>query len=45
VALYLGGGRIMGAQQTGVPLGVRPVSFTEKGLVPLATRPGTAPPA
>jgi cell wall-associated NlpC family hydrolase len=44
VALYLGGGRIMEAQQTGVPLAVRPVSFTERGLVPLATRPGTAPP-
>ncbi|HEY2195338.1 MAG TPA: C40 family peptidase [Actinomycetospora sp.] len=43
VALYLGGGKIMEAQQTGVPLGVRPVSFTEKGIVPLATRPGTAP--
>jgi peptidoglycan DL-endopeptidase CwlO len=45
VALYLGDGKIMEAQQTGVPLGVRPVSFTEKGLVPLATRPGTAPQA
>jgi peptidoglycan DL-endopeptidase CwlO len=44
VALYLGAGKIMEAQQTGVPLAVRPVSFTEKGLVPLATRPGTAPP-
>ncbi|WP_269069552.1 C40 family peptidase [Actinomycetospora endophytica] len=44
VALYLGDGKIMEAQQTGVPLAVRPVSFTEKGMVPLATRPGTAPP-
>jgi cell wall-associated NlpC family hydrolase len=44
VALYLGAGKIMEAQQTGVPLAVRPVAFTEKGLVPLATRPGTAPP-
>lgn len=44
VALYLGDGRIMEAQQTGVPLAVRPVSFTEKGMVPLATRPGTPPP-
>ena len=41
VALYLGGGRLMEAQQSGVPLGVRPVSFDEAGLVPLATRPGT----
>ena len=44
VALYLGDGRIMEAQQTGVPLGVRPVSLTEPGLVPLVTRPGTATP-
>jgi peptidoglycan DL-endopeptidase CwlO len=43
VVLYLGGGKIMEAQQTGVPLGVRSVSFTESELVPLATRPGTAP--
>ena len=42
VALYLGGGKMMEAQQTGVPLGVRNVSFTEDELVPLATRPGTA---
>ncbi len=41
VALYLGDGRLMEAQQTGVPLGVRAVSFDEGGLVPLATRPGT----
>jgi cell wall-associated NlpC family hydrolase len=45
VALYLGDGKIMEAQQTGVPLGVRPVRFTESELVPLATRPGTAPQA
>jgi peptidoglycan DL-endopeptidase CwlO len=44
VALYLGDGRIMEAQQTGVPLAVRPVKLPEKGMVPLATRPGTAPP-
>lgn len=42
VALYLGDGRLMEAQQAGVPLGVRAVSFEEGGLVPLATRPGTA---
>lgn len=41
VALYLGDGRLMEAQQRGVPLGVRPVAFTEAGLVSLATRPGT----
>ena len=44
VALYLGDGKVMEARQSGVPLGVRSVSFTDKGLVPLATRPGTAPP-
>ncbi|GAA4843361.1 hypothetical protein GCM10023201_37660 [Actinomycetospora corticicola] len=43
VALYLGDGKMMEAQQTGVPLGTRSVSWSEKGLVPLATRPGTAP--
>jgi cell wall-associated NlpC family hydrolase len=43
VALYLGNGQIMEAQQTGVPLGARPVRFTEGGLLPLATRPGTGP--
>lgn len=42
VALYLGAGKIMEAQQSGVPLGTRPVSFTERGILPLATRPGTA---
>lgn len=41
VALYLGNGQVMEAQQDGVPLGTRPMRFTEKGLLPLATRPGT----
>ena len=41
VALYLGNGQIMEAQQTGVPLGTRAVTWDEGDLLPLATRPGT----
>jgi peptidoglycan DL-endopeptidase CwlO len=41
VAMYLGNGQMMEAQQTGVPLGTRAVRFDEGELLPLATRPGT----
>ena len=41
VAMYLGNGQMMEAQQTGVPLGTRAVRFDEDELLPLATRPGT----
>ncbi|TVT35086.1 NlpC/P60 family protein [Amycolatopsis rhizosphaerae] len=40
VAMYLGDGKIVEAQQTGVPVHVRSVSFQEKELVPQAVRPG-----
>jgi hypothetical protein len=40
VAMYLGNGRIVEAQQTGVPVHTRALSFTEKELVPQAVRPG-----
>jgi hypothetical protein len=40
VAMYLGDGKIVEAQQTGVPVHTRPVSFTENELVPQAVRPG-----
>lgn len=40
VAMYLGGGKIVEAQQTGVPVHVRSVSFDENELVPQAVRPG-----
>src|SRR5262249_24462252 len=40
VAMYLGDGKIVDAQQTGVPVHIRPVSFTEAELVPQAVRPG-----
>ena len=45
VAMYLGGGKMMEAQQTGVPLGVRSVRFDEDELLPVATRPGTGGPS
>jgi cell wall-associated NlpC family hydrolase len=41
VAMYLGNGQMMEAQQTGVPLHTRAVSWDEGELLPLATRPGT----
>jgi hypothetical protein len=41
VALYLGGGQILEAPTTGIPVRIRAVSLTENELVPLATRPGT----
>jgi cell wall-associated NlpC family hydrolase len=40
VAIYLGGGKIVEAQQTGVPVHVRSMSFDENELVPQALRPG-----
>jgi cell wall-associated NlpC family hydrolase len=40
VAMYLGNGKIVEAQQTGVPVHVRSVSFDENELVPQAVRPG-----
>jgi peptidoglycan DL-endopeptidase CwlO len=40
VAMYLGGGKIVEAQQTGVPVHIRSVSFGEDELVPQAVRPG-----
>ncbi len=41
VAMYLGNGQMMEAQQSGVPLGTRAVEWGEDELLPLATRPGT----
>ena len=38
VAMYLGNGNIIEAQQTGVPVHVRPFSFTEGELMPFAVR-------
>ncbi|PWW65271.1 C40 family peptidase [Actinokineospora spheciospongiae] len=40
VAMYLGDGKIVEAQQTGVPVHIRPVKFTEGELVNQAVRPG-----
>jgi len=40
VAMYLGDGKIVEAQQTGVPVHVRPVRWNEPELVPRAVRPG-----
>ncbi|MFD2421938.1 C40 family peptidase [Amycolatopsis pigmentata] len=40
VAMYLGNGKMVEAQQDGVPVHVRPVSFDESELVPQAVRPG-----
>jgi cell wall-associated NlpC family hydrolase len=40
VAMYLGDGKIVEAQQTGVPVHVRPVRFTERELMAQAVRPG-----
>jgi cell wall-associated NlpC family hydrolase len=40
VAMYLGGEQIVEAQQTGVPVHIRHVSFTEGELVSQAVRPG-----
>lgn len=40
VAMYLGGGQIVEAQQTGVPVHTRAARFDEAELVPVAVRPG-----
>lgn len=40
VAMYLGDGTIVEAQQTGVPVHIRPVRWTEKELMRQAVRPG-----
>jgi hypothetical protein len=40
VMMYLGDGKIVEAQQTGVPVHIRPFSFKERELVPQAVRPG-----
>lgn len=40
VAMYLGDNKIVEAQQTGVPVHIRPVRFTENELVSQAVRPG-----
>jgi peptidoglycan DL-endopeptidase CwlO len=40
VAMYLGGGRIVEAQQTGVPVHTRAVRFNEGEIVQIAVRPG-----
>lgn len=40
VAMYLGGNRMVEAQQTGVPVHTRKMSFDEGELVPQAVRPG-----
>ncbi|GLZ43689.1 C40 family peptidase [Actinokineospora sp. NBRC 105648] len=40
VAMYLGDGKIVEAQQTGVPVHIRPVSWTEGELMNQAVRPG-----
>lgn len=40
VAMYLGDGKIVEAQQTGVPVHVRPVKWGEAELVSQAVRPG-----
>jgi len=40
VAMYLGGGQIVEAQQTGVPVHTRAVRFDEREMVQVAVRPG-----
>jgi hypothetical protein len=40
VAMYLGGGQIVEAQQRGVPVHTRAVQFDEPELMPIAIRPG-----
>ncbi|QWF79093.1 C40 family peptidase [Amycolatopsis sp. CA-230715] len=40
VAMYLGDGKIVEAQQTGVPVHTRAFSFDESEVVPQAVRPG-----
>jgi cell wall-associated NlpC family hydrolase len=40
VAMYLGNNQMIEAQQTGVPVHTRKMSFDESELVPQAVRPG-----
>lgn len=40
VAMYLGDGKMVEAQQTGVPVHIRNVKWTEGGLMDFAVRPG-----
>ncbi|MEU5264063.1 C40 family peptidase [Amycolatopsis sp. NPDC021455] len=40
VMMYLGGNKVVEAQQTGVPVHTRDFSFDERELVPQAVRPG-----
>ena len=40
VAMYLGDGKMVEAQQNGVPVHIRSVTFTEGGLMDYAVRPG-----
>jgi hypothetical protein len=40
VAMYLGNGRIVEAQQSGVPVHTRKIDFNEPELLPVAVRPG-----
>jgi len=40
VMMYLGGGKVVEAQQTGVPVHTRAFSFDEAEVVPQAVRPG-----
>jgi cell wall-associated NlpC family hydrolase len=43
VMIYLGNGTVTEAPYTGVPVRTRPMDWNNPELVPLATRPGTAP--
>jgi peptidoglycan DL-endopeptidase CwlO len=40
VAMYIGDGKIVEAPRTGVPVRIRPVGWTDKGLMRQAVRPG-----
>ncbi|GGS12514.1 C40 family peptidase [Actinokineospora fastidiosa] len=40
VAMYLGDGKMVEAQQTGVPVHIRSIEWTEGGLMDYAVRPG-----
>ncbi len=43
VMLYVGDGKVAEAPYRGQPVRIRPLAWDEPELVPLATRPGTAP--
>ena len=43
MVLYLGDGRMVEAPYTGEQVRVQPVPWDHPELLPLATRPGTAP--